>query len=158
MWWRWRVPLLSQKYFSEVNIRTWIQHNVSLPFMKNHFNSEKSSNGKSLWHLPGTVPLNFVFYTNALWSRNRARCVSSTFSYRQEDLGLKYIGAGLQYIGAQKFYFQYSGKEEKRKSYDKTRFCVSREGLPNGLRTFCLLWFMFKNKTNKTRGKLCRSL
>ena len=35
----------------------------------------------------------------------------------------------------------------KRKSYDKTRFCVSREGLPNGLGTFSSSWFMFKNKT-----------
>ena len=35
----------------------------------------------------------------------------------------------------------------KRKSYDKTRFCVSREGLPNGLRTFSSPWFMFENKT-----------
>ena len=26
-------------------------------------------------------------------------------------LGLQYIGAGLQFIGAPKFYFQYSGKE-----------------------------------------------
>ena len=110
------------KVFLWGEYKTWIQHNVSLPFMKNHFNSEKSSNGKSLWHLPGTVPLNFVFYTNALWSRNRARCVSSTFSYRQEDLGLKYIGAGLQYIGAQKFYFQYSGKEWREKVMIKPGF------------------------------------
>ena len=35
----------------------------------------------------------------------------------------------------------------KRESSDKTRFCVSLEGLPNGLGTFSSPWFMFENKT-----------
>ena len=35
----------------------------------------------------------------------------------------------------------------KRESSDKTRFCVSHDGLSNGLETFCLPCFMFKNKT-----------
>ena len=38
-------------------------------------------------------------------------------------------------------------KGMKRKGYDKTRFCVSHEDLPNGLRTFSSPCFMFKNKT-----------
>ena len=32
----------------------------------------------------------------------------------------------------------------KRESSDKNRFCVSHEGLPDGLRTFNLLWFIQK--------------
>ena len=53
--------------------------------------------------------------------------------------GLQYIGAVLQYIGASKFYFLYSGKEGmKRKSSGKTRFCVTPEGLTNGQGTFGL--------------------
>ena len=52
---------------------------------------------------------------------------------------------GLQYIEAPKFYLQYSGM--KREGYYKTRFCVSREGLPNELGTFSSPWFMFENKT-----------
>ena len=35
----------------------------------------------------------------------------------------------------------------KRESSDKTRFCVSHDGLSNVLETFCLSCFMFKNKT-----------
>ena len=35
----------------------------------------------------------------------------------------------------------------KRESSDKTRFYVSHDGLSNGLETFCLPCFMFKNKT-----------
>ena len=35
----------------------------------------------------------------------------------------------------------------KRVSSDKTRFCVSHDCLSNGLETFCLPCFMFKNKT-----------
>ena len=38
-------------------------------------------------------------------------------------------------------------KGMKRESSDKTRFCVSLEGLPNGLGPFSLPWFMFENKT-----------
>ena len=38
-------------------------------------------------------------------------------------------------------------KGMKIESYDKTRFCVSREGLPNELGTFSSPWFMFENKT-----------
>ena len=32
-------------------------------------------------------------------------------------------------------------------SSDETRFCVSHEGLSNGLGTFGLTWYMFENKT-----------
>ena len=35
----------------------------------------------------------------------------------------------------------------KRESSDKTRFCVSHDGLSNVLETFCLPCFMLKNKT-----------
>ena len=35
----------------------------------------------------------------------------------------------------------------RRESSDKTRFCVSHDGPTNGLETFCLPCFMFKNKT-----------
>ena len=35
----------------------------------------------------------------------------------------------------------------KREGSDKTRFCVSHDGLSNGLETFCLPCFIFKNKT-----------
>ena len=34
----------------------------------------------------------------------------------------------------------------KRESFDKTRFCVSHDGLCNGLETFTLPCFMFKKK------------
>ena len=37
----------------------------------------------------------------------------------------------------------------KRESSDKTRFCVSHDGLSNGLETISLPCFMFKNKTKK---------
>ena len=37
----------------------------------------------------------------------------------------------------------------KREGYDKTRFCVSREGLLNVTGTFSLPWFMWENKTKK---------
>ena len=46
-----------------------------------------------------------------------------------------------------KILFSIFWKGMKRKSYDKTRFCVSREGLPNELGTFSSPWFMFINKT-----------
>ena len=35
----------------------------------------------------------------------------------------------------------------KRDSSDKTRFCVSHDGLTNGLETFCFQRFVFKYKT-----------
>ena len=44
----------------------------------------------------------------------------------------------------------------KRESSDKTRFCVSHHGLSNGLETFCLPCFMFKNKT-KSVANFCSS-
>ena len=59
----------------------------------------------------------------------------------------EYNGAGLQYIGAPKILFSIFWGGMKRESSDKTRFCVSLEGLPNGLGTFSSPWFMFENKT-----------
>ena len=46
-----------------------------------------------------------------------------------------------------KILFSIFWKGMKRKSYYKTRFCVSHEGLSNGLGTFGLTWYMFENKT-----------
>ena len=52
-------------------------------------------------------------------------------------------GVSQEHLGAPiywspKILFSIFWKGMKRKSYDKTRFCVSREGLPNGLGTFIL--------------------
>ena len=48
-----------------------------------------------------------------------------------------------------KILFSIFWKGMKRKGYDKTRFCVSHEGLPNGLGTFNSPCLMFENKTRK---------
>ena len=46
-----------------------------------------------------------------------------------------------------KISFSIFWKGMKRESSDKTMFCVSYEGLTDGLGTFGLPWFMFENKT-----------
>ena len=48
-----------------------------------------------------------------------------------------------------KILFSIFWKGMNRKSYDKTRFCVSREGLPNVNGTFSSPWFMYEDKTKK---------
>ena len=60
------------------------------------------------------------------WATNYVKGVS------QEDLGAPIYWS-------HKILFSIFWKGMKRKSYDKTRFCVSREGLPNGLGTFSSL-------------------
>ena len=54
---------------------------------------------------------------------------SKRFFPSQEDLGAP-IYWSLKNL------FSIFWKGMKRKRYDKTRFCVSREGLPSGLKTF----------------------
>ena len=49
----------------------------------------------------------------------------------------EHLGAPIYW--SPKILFSIFWKGMKRKSYDKTRFCVSGEGLPNRLRTFTLL-------------------
>ena len=43
-------------------------------------------------------------------------------NFENKIQGLQYIGARLQYIGASKFYFQYSGKERREKVMIKPGF------------------------------------
>ena len=57
----------------------------------------------------------------------------------------EHLGAPIYW--SPKILFSTFWKGMKRKSYDKTRFCVSHEGLSNGLGTFGLTWYMFENKT-----------
>ena len=64
------------------------------------------------------------------------------------------MGAPIYWSGASiywspKIFFSIFWKGMKWEGYDKTRFCVSREGLLNVTGTFRLPWFMWENKTKK---------
>ena len=65
----------------------------------------------------------------------------------QEHLGAPIYWSPAPIYWSPKILFSTFWKGMKRKSYDKTRFCVSHEGLSNGLGTFGLTWYMFENKT-----------
>ena len=74
--------------------------------------------------------------------------VFTYFSWLSQNFWMvsqEYLGAPIYW--SPKILFSIFWKGMKRKSYDKTRFCVSHEGLSNGLGTFGLTWYMFENKT-----------
>ena len=56
----------------------------------------------------------------------------------QEHLGAPIYWSPAPIYWSPKILFSTFWKGMKRKSYDKTRFCVSHEGLSNGLGTFGL--------------------
>ena len=99
----------------------------------------------------------FVKRTAAMWPNGCAEHFSALFLMLKPRLG--HIWASQEHLGAPiywsrapiywspKILFSTFWKGMKRKSYDKTRFCVSHEGLSNGLGTFGLTWYMFENKT-----------
>ena len=88
----------------------------------------------------------------------------------QEHLGAPIYWSQAPIYWSPKILFLIFWKGMKRKSYDKTRFCVSREGLPNGLGTFILepgphyigapsrqkhvFCFIFEHESNMNRGEL----
>ena len=65
----------------------------------------------------------------------------------QEHLGAPIYWSRAPIYWSPKILFSIFWGRMKRESSDKTRFCVSLEGLPNGLGTFSSPWFMFENKT-----------
>ena len=65
----------------------------------------------------------------------------------QEDEGAPIYWSRAPIYWSPKTLFLIFGRGMKRKSYAKTRFCVSLEGLPNGLGAFSSPSFMFENKT-----------
>ena len=85
-------------------------------------------------------PDNIIQYTNQTVVR-----LGQTSS--QEHLGAPIYWSRAPIYWSPKILFSIFWGRMKRESSDKTRFCVSLEGLPNGLGTFSSPWFMFENKT-----------
>ena len=85
------------------------------------------------------------FWSFCLWSKQRVLFFDSFIS--QEHLRAPIYWSPAPIYWSPKILFSTFWKGMKRKSYDKTRFCVSHEGLSNGLGTFGLTWYMFENKT-----------
>ena len=84
-------------------------------------------------------PINYPYFKLNILKRINILAPMCPFNSQE------HLGAPIYW--SPKILFSTFWKGMKRKSYDKTRFCVSHEGLSNGLGTFGLTWYMFENKT-----------